>query len=322
MSRQHTPDLLRRMYRTMCLIRRFEAAAGDLYRQGVLKGGIHASSGQEGVAVGLCFALRPDDWITSTHRGHGHHIAKGADAKRLMAEIRGKETGYCRGRGGSMHVAAFESGSLGAYPIVASGVPIGVGTALAARMRGQPRVVAVFFGEGALGQGTLHESLNLAQVWRLPVLFVCENNHYAVSTAVERVSAVTNVAALASAYGMPGDAIDGQDVLAVYDWATAAVARAREGGGPSFLGADTYRFEGHYFGEPQVYRSKAEVERARQLRDPIARLGARMLELGAAEQAGLDALAAEAEAEIQAALEYAAVSPEPNPAAVTEYVYA
>jgi pyruvate dehydrogenase E1 component alpha subunit len=293
-----------------------------LYRQGVLKGGIHASIGQEGVAVGVCFALRPDDWITSTHRGHGHHLAKGADVKRLMAEIRGKETGYCHGRGGSMHVAAFDAGSLGAYPIVASGAPVGVGAALAAKMQGQTRVVAVFFGEGALGQGTLHESLNLVQVWKLPVLFVCENNRYAVSTLVERSIAVSDMAALASAHGMPGAVLDGQDVLAVYDWAGEATARAREGRGPSFLCAETYRFEGHYFGEPQVYRTKEEVVEARRSRDPIAKLEARMLELGAATQAELEALAAAANADVEAALEFAASSPEPDPATVAEYVYA
>jgi pyruvate dehydrogenase E1 component alpha subunit len=221
-----------------------------------------------------------------------------------------------------MHVAAFDVGSLGAYPIVASGAPVGVGAALAARMSGQPRVVAVFFGEGALGQGTLYEALNLAQVWKLPVLFVCENNHYAVSTPVERSIAVSDMAALASAYGMPGAMLDGQDVLAVYDWASSSIARARKGGGPSFLGADTYRFEGHYFGELQVYRSEQEVKEARRTRDPIARLGARMLEIGVATQADLEAMVGAAAIEVQAALEFTAASPEPDPATVTEYIYA
>ena len=315
-------DILKQMYRTMWTIRRFEETAGKLYQQGLVKGGIHASIGQEGVAVGVCSALRPDDWITSPHRGHGHHIATGADPKRLMAEILGKDTGYCRGRGGSMHVAAFDVGSLGASAIVAAGVPMGVGAALSATMQGLDRVVASFFGDGALGQGTLYESLNLAAVWTLPVIFICENNRYAVSTCVDESIAIKDLPALAAAYGMPGAQVDGSDAPAVYEATVEAAERARSGAGPSFIECQTYRFEGHYFGEPQVYRTREEVEEARRSRDPIARMGA-VLETGygvGAEE--LQALEAEASKAAEEAREFAQRSPDPLPQAYKEYVYA
>jgi TPP-dependent pyruvate/acetoin dehydrogenase alpha subunit len=321
MEHRPTVAVLKHMVRTMWTIRRFEETAGKLYQEGLVKGGIHASIGQEGVATGVCTALRPDDWITSTHRGHGHHIAKGADPRRLLAEILGKETGYCRGRGGSMHVAAFDVGSLGASAIVAAGVPMGVGAALSATMQELDRVVASFFGDGALGQGTLHESLNLAAAWTLPAIFVCENNQYAVSTRVDEVIAAKDLPALAAAHGIPSTRVDGSDALAVHAATTAAVERARSGGGPSFIECQTYRFEGHYFGEPQVYRSREEVEEARRSRDPIARLED-MLEV----EYGIDveelqALEAEASEVIREALEFARESPDPLPETLREYVY-
>lgn len=315
-------DTLKRMYYTMWTIRRFEEVAGKLYQKGLLKGGIHPSIGQEGVAVGVCTALRPDDWITSTHRGHGHHIAKGADLGRLMAEVMGKVTGYCQGRGGSMHVAAFSVGSLGAYPIVASGIPIGVGAALSGVMQGLDRVVVAFFGDGALGQGTFYESLNLAALWVLPVIFVCENNQYAVSTPVEEAIAVQDRSALAAAYRVPGISVDGQDVLAVYEAARAAVEQGRLGGGPSFIECQTYRFEGHYFGEPQVYRGREEVEEIRRSRDPIAQLGAVMVKEHGITADELRALETEASAAIEAALEFAESSRDPAPEEYGKYVYA
>jgi TPP-dependent pyruvate/acetoin dehydrogenase alpha subunit len=315
-------DRLEHMYKDMWLIRRFEEAAGGLYRRGLIKGGVHPSIGQEAVPVGVCGHLRPDDWITSTHRGHGHHIAKGADVQRLMAEVLGKDTGYCRGRGGSMHVAAFEVGSLGAYPVVAAGVPVGVGAALSSLMQGFDRVVVSFFGDGALGQGTLHESLNLAAIWKVPLVFVCENNAFAVSTRVQDSIAVSDRQALVSAYGIPAVVVDGQDVRAVYEAAGEAVARARAGGGPSFVECQTYRYEGHYFGEPQVYRSREEVDQVRQSRDPIARLGAVLTEEHGLPEARLAALEAEATAAIEAALEFARLSPDPSPDQFREFVYA
>jgi TPP-dependent pyruvate/acetoin dehydrogenase alpha subunit len=317
-----SPDTLKQMYRTMWTIRRFEETAGKLYQKGVIKGGIHASIGQEGVAVGVCTALRPDDWITSTHRGHGHHIAKGADLGRLMAEIMGKDTGYCRGRGGSMHVAAFDVGSLGASAIVAAGVPMGVGAALSARMQGKDRVVVSFFGDGAMGQGTLHESLNLAAVWKLPILFLFENNQFAVSTRVDQSIAVKDRQALADAYGLANACVDGQDVQAVYEAVHAAVELARGGGGPSFVECQTYRFEGHYFGEPQVYRTREEVEQVRRSRDPIARFGAVLVAEQGIPEEELLALEARASQAVEEALAFAQESPEPSPEAYKEFVYA
>jgi TPP-dependent pyruvate/acetoin dehydrogenase alpha subunit len=317
-----SPDTLKQMYRTMWTIRRFEETAGKLYQKGVIKGGIHASIGQEGVAVGVCTALRPDDWITSTHRGHGHHIAKGADLGRLMAEIMGKDTGYCRGRGGSMHVAAFDVGSLGASAIVAAGVPMGVGAALSARMQGQDRVVVSFFGDGAMGQGTLHESLNLAAVWKLPILFLFENNQFAVSTRVDQSIAVKDRQALAGAYGLANACADGQDVLAVYEAVHTAVELARSGGGPSFVECQTYRFEGHYFGEPQVYRTREEVKEARRSRDPIARFGAILAAEQGIPEEELLALEAQASQAVEKARAFAQESPEPPVEAYKEFVYA
>jgi TPP-dependent pyruvate/acetoin dehydrogenase alpha subunit len=317
-----SPDTLEHMYRTMWTIRRFEETAGKLYQKGVIKGGIHASIGQEGVAVGVCTALRPDDWITSTHRGHGHHIAKGADLGRLMAEIMGKDTGYCRGRGGSMHVAAFDVGSLGASAIVAAGVPMGVGAALSARMQDRDRVVVSFFGDGAMGQGTLHESLNLAAVWKLPILFLFENNQFAVSTRVDQSIAVKDRQALAGAYGLANACVDGQDVLAVYDAVYAAVELARGGGGPSFVECQTYRFEGHYFGEPQVYRTREEVEEARRSRDSISRFGAVLVAEQGIPEEELHTLEAQASQAVEEALAFAQESPEPPAEAYKEFVYA
>jgi len=315
-------NALKQMYRTMWTIRRFEETAGNLYKKGLVKGGIHASIGQEGVAVGVCTALRPDDWITSTHRGHGHHIAKGADPKRLMAEILAKDMGYCRGRGGSMHVAAFDVGSLGASAIVAAGVPMGVGAALSATMQGMDRVVVSFFGDGALGQGTLYESLNLAAVWKLPVIFLFENNQFAVSTRIDQSVAVKDRQALADAYGLANACVDGQDVLAVYGAARKAVESARAGGGPGFIECQTYRFEGHYFGEPQVYRTREEVEEARRSRDPIARFRSVLEAEYGVNVEELQILETKAAKAVEEALGFAQQSPDPLPEAYKEYVYA
>jgi pyruvate dehydrogenase E1 component alpha subunit len=315
-------DTLKHMYHTMWTIRRFEETAGELYEKGLVKGGIHASIGQEGVAVGVCTALRPDDWITSTHRGHGHHIAKGADPKRLLAEILGRDTGYCRGRGGSMHVAAFDVGSLGASAIVAAGVPMGVGAALSASMQGLDRVVVSFFGDGALGQGTLHESLNLAVVWKLPIIFLFENNQFAVSTRIDRSIALKDRQALADAYGLANECVDGQDVLAVYEATLRSVESARARGGPSFIECQTYRFEGHYFGEPQVYRTREEVAEARRSRDPIVRFGSVLETVYGVDVEELRRLEIEASEAIEAALVFAQQSPDPLPETYREYVYA
>jgi pyruvate dehydrogenase E1 component alpha subunit len=239
-----------------------------------------------------------------------------------MAEILGKETGYCRGRGGSMHVAAFDVGSLGAYPIVAQGVPVGVGAALSSLLLGRDHVVVSFFGDGALGQGTLHESLNLAAIWSLPVVFLCENNQFAVSSRVENTVALSDRTEWARAYGMDAQSVDGQDVQAVYMAAKEAVDRARAGDGPAFLECRTYRYEGHYFGEAQVYRTRAEVDEVRQSRDPITGLAATLMEQQGMTAEQLDSLKDEASAAIEAALRFAEESPEPPAEEYGEWVYA
>lgn len=313
-------DILKQMLETMWRIRRFEEAAGAYYREGRLKGGIHASIGQEAVATGVCYALRPDDLITSTHRGHGHHIAKGANLNRLMAELMGRDTGYNRGRGGSMHVAAFEVGSLGAFPVVASGTPVAVGAALSAKLQGLDRVVVSFFGDGAVGQGTLHESMNLAAVWALPVIFVRENNQFAVSTRQDQAVAIRDITTWAAAYGLAAWSVDGQDVEAVYDTAVQAACHAREGEGPAFIEAVTYRFEGHYFGEPQVYRTREEVSAERQHHDPIQLLEDKLLAAGV-DRAELETIEQAAARAVDEAKAFAESSPDPAPETFADYVY-
>ena len=263
-------EVLLEMYRRMIRIREFELAAMDLFKRGQVKGTVHPYIGQEASGVGVCMALRRNDLVAGTHRSHGHNIAKGADTKRMMAEILGKETGYCRGRGGSMHIAAFETGSLGALAVVGSGIPLAVGAALAFKMRGDDRVAVPFTGDGGSNTGNWHECMNMASIWNLPVVFVLENNHWAVSTRVDSVAKVKDLSVRAQSYGIPGVSVDGFDVLAVYEAAIDAVARARRGEGPTLLVTDSYRFEGHYAYEPEVYRTRAEVEEHRKL-DPIPR---------------------------------------------------
>ena len=314
-------ETLKALYETIWRIRRFEEAAGALYQAGRVKGGIHASIGQEAVAAGVCFALRADDLITSTHRGHGHHIAKGADMGRLMAELLGKESGYNRGRGGSMHVAAFDVGSLGAFPVVAAGVPVAVGAALGLKMQQRDGVVVAFFGDGAMAQGALHESVNLAALRKAPVTFVCENNQFAVSTRQCDSLAIPSKVQWAESYAVPARSVDGQDVEAVAHAATWAVDRARAGEGPAFIEAVTYRFEGHYFGEPQVYRTRDEVEAERQRRDPARLLRDRLLQAGV-DAAELDQIEQAAADAVSAALAFAEASPDPDPEAFADYVYA
>jgi TPP-dependent pyruvate/acetoin dehydrogenase alpha subunit len=229
---------------------------------------VHLYSGEEAMAVGACSALRTDDYITSTHRGHGHCIAKGADTKHMMAEIFGRQDGYCKGKGGSMHIADVNGGNLGANAIVGDGIAIACGAALASRIKHTDQISLAFFGDGAVGTGIFHESLNLAAVLQLPVVFICENNQYAVSTAMKDSSPVPHVADRASAYGIPATMVDGNDVLAVYKAAQEAVQRARSGGGPTLVEGLTYRWEGHYKGDPEVYRSAEEVASWR-AKDPI-----------------------------------------------------
>lgn len=314
-------DFLLEMYRRMVRIREFEMAASDLFRRGQVKGTVHPYIGQEASGVGVCMALTRDDLIAGTHRSHGHNIAKGANTAKMMAEILGRETGYCKGRGGSMHIAAFETGSLGALAVVGSGIPLAVGAALGFKLRGEPHVAVPFTGEGGTNTGNWHESMNMAAIWSLPVVFVLENNHYAVSTNVDEVIKVKDLSQRAQAYGMPGVRVDGFDALAVYAAATEAVARARRGDGPTLLVTECYRLEGHYAGEPEVYRSRDEVKEYWK-REPLSRFRRDATAAGWLTDAELDAVDAEVKQEILDAVEFAKNSPVPDPATAMDYIYA
>lgn len=314
-------EMMLEMYRRMVRIREFELAAIDLFKRGMVKGAIHAYIGQEASAVGVCMALRKDDLIAGTHRSHGHNIAKGADTKKMMAEILGKETGYCKGRGGSMHIAAFETGSLGALAVVGAGIPIAVGAALAFKLRGEDRVAVPFTGDAGCNTGNFHEGLNMASIWDLPVVFVLENNQYGVSTRITNSCKIKDLSLRAQSYGIPGVRVDGFDVLAVYEAAKEAVERARRGEGPTLLVTESYRFEGHYAGEPEVYRDRAEVQEWRK-KDPIPRFRNYLLEKGIASEGELAAIQAEVKQEIADAVKFAQESPQPDPATAMDYIYA
>lgn len=265
-----TPATALDVHRTMVRIRVFETRIEELFKAGKLPGFVHTYLGQEAIAAGVCAVLRPDDYITSTHRGHGHAIAKGIELGAIMAELYGKETGACRGRGGSMHVADFSIGMLGANGIVGGGLGIAAGAALSSRYRGTGQVAVAFFGDGGINKGTFHEALNFASVHRLGVVYVCENNQYAQFTSRRRTTSVEDLAIRATAYGMPGLTVDGNDVGAVYLATREAAERARAGDGPTLLNMETYRLGGHYVGDAEVYREASEVERHR-LSDPIER---------------------------------------------------
>lgn len=315
------PARLQDLLHQMMLIRAFEEAAEQLYLQGMIHGTMHLSIGQEGAAVGACAALRPTDYILSTHRGHGHCIAKGARVDQMMAEFFGKETGYCRGRGGSMHIADVSTGNLGANGIVAGGVPMAAGVGLSIQMQRQDRVALVFFGDGAANEGAFHESLNMAAIWSLPVVYFCENNQYAMSMAITRASKIERLSDRACAYGIPGVTVDGNDLPAVYRVTRDAVERARSGGGPTLIEARTYRWKGHSKSDKQRYRTKEEVKQWQE-RDPIARLAQQMIEASILTEDDLATLQARVEQEIIDAIEFAKVSPEPDPATILEGVYA
>ncbi|GMQ94797.1 MAG: pyruvate dehydrogenase (acetyl-transferring) E1 component subunit alpha [Acidimicrobiia bacterium] len=309
------------MYRRMVLIREFEIAAMDLFKRGDIKGAVHPYIGQEASGVGVCMALEADDLIAGTHRSHGHNLAKGASPDRMMAEILGKESGYCKGRGGSMHIAAFDTGSLGALAVVGSGIPIAVGAALAFQMRGESHVTVPFTGDAGMNTGNWHEGLNLASVWKLPVVFVLEDNKYGVSTRIRDTTNIEDLSLRAQSYGIPGVLVDGFDVLAVHEAAAEAVARARSGDGPTLLVTDSYRLEGHYAGEPEVYRERSEV--AEQWKnDPIPRFRQILVESSVASSVDLDVVDAVVRAEIVAAIEFAKGSSEPDPSTAMDYIYA
>ncbi len=309
------------MYRRMVRIRQFELAATDIFKRGQLKGTVHTYIGMEASGVGVCMALRDDDLIAGTHRSHGHNIAKGASLRLMMAELLGKETGYCKGRGGSMHIAAFETGSLGALAVVASGIPLAVGAGLGFKLRGEDRVAVPFTGDAGANTGNWHESLNMAAAWELPVVFVLENNHWGVSTRIEDMVKEPDLSKRAAGYGIPAARVDGFDVLAVHAAATEAVARARAGGGPTLLVTETYRMDGHYAGEPEVYRDKAEVAEWR-AREPIARFRHDLIERGTASEADLDGIDGEVKADLEEGIAFARASQEPDPATALDYIYA
>jgi acetoin:2,6-dichlorophenolindophenol oxidoreductase subunit alpha len=314
------PETLVSLYRTMLTIRVFEQRVAREFRTGEIPGFVHMYVGEEAVAAGVCANLDEDDYVTSTHRGHGHCIAKGCDLDRMMAEIYGREDGLCKGRGGSMHIADFSKGMLGANAIVGGGIALATGAALASSVRGSGQVAVAFFGDGAANQGVLHESLNLAAIWRLPVIYVCENNGFAESTPASYATSVPDVAARASGYGIPGVVIDGADVLEVYAAMREAVARARAGEGPTLLEAKTYRFMGHFEGDPERYRDDEERTQLRE-RDAIPALREHLLAGGYATPDDLDATQAEIEAAVDQAVEFARASPFPDPADIGRYVY-
>src|SRR6202163_3286420 len=312
-----------RAYRQMVSIRLFEEQVNEVYTRALMPGLAHLYSGEEAVAVGICEALRIDDYITSTHRGHGHCLAKGASPHRMFAELLGKEAGYCRGKGGSMHIADPATGNLGANAIVGGSVGIATGAAFTAKHLKTDRVAVCFFGEGALGQGSLYEVMNLAQLWKLPVIYLCENNMYNEYTHYTETTAGT-ILGRATAFGLEAASVDGQDVRAVNEVATRLVQRARSGGGPAFLQADTYRYSGHHVGDinREYYRTKQEEQQWKTERDPIKLHASWLLAQGYADAPELDRIAAEARAEMEAAVKFAIASPYPSVDQVEQDVYA
>ena len=313
-------EKLLEMYERMVQIRTFEDAAGKNFAAGLVPGFVHLYAGEEAVAVGVCAHLTDKDYITSTHRGHGHCIAKGVDIPGMVAELMGKATGVCKGKGGSMHIADVEKGMLGANGIVGGGIPLACGAALTAKTLGTGGVAVCFFGDGAANQGTFHEGLNLAAIWKLPVVFVCENNGYAESTPVRYHCSATDIANRAGAYEIPGIVVDGLDVFAVYEGAGEAIARARRGEGPTLIEAKTYRYYAHFQGDAGTYRTEEEVLRYRE-RDPIAGLKKYLKDHGMATEEELDAIDAQVVRELDEAWEAAKAAPLPAPEETLTDVY-
>ena len=316
-------ELWLRMYRQMVAIRQFEAQVNELYTRALMPGLAHLYIGEEAVAVGTCEALERNDYVTSTHRGHGHCLAKGASPDQMFAELLGKKAGYCKGKGGSMHIADPATGNLGANAIVCGSAGIATGAAFSAQHLGNRRVAVCFFGEGALGQGVLYEVMNLAQLFKLPVIYVCENNLYTEYTHFSETTA-GDILSRATAFGMEAAKVDGQDVRAVNEVAQRLVDRARTGGGPAFLLCDTYRYHGHHVGDinREYYRSKQEEQMWRTERDPIANFGKWLIEQKIADQAALDQVEVELEAKMKKAVELAVIAPYPSVDEVGEDVYA
>jgi len=314
-------DKLMWMYRTMVRIRTFEKRVQKEFAAGHIPGFAHLYIGEEAVATGTCANLKADDYVTSTHRGHGHVIAKGGKTDLMMAEIYGKKTGYNKGKGGSMHIANVDIGMLGANAIVGAGLTIAGGAALSAKLRGTDQVCVCFFGDGAINTARFHEGLNLASIWKLPVVFICENNLYAESTSISYATNIANIADRAVAYGIPGRTVDGNDVLAVYEASGKAITQARRGDGPTLIVCQTYRWQGHYEGDMQTYKTKEEVEKWVK-KDPIPRFRKDLIGKQVLTEKEADKIYLEIEEEIEKAVKFAEESPFPSPEETLEDVYA
>ena len=307
----YSKDFLLNLYKTMVRIRNFEIMAEKLFLEGELPGFIHLYIGEESIATGIIANLREDDFITSTHRGHGHMIAKGADINRMMAELYGRTTGYCKGKGGSMHIADFSIGVLGANGVVGGGLPIAVGAGLGVKMKKTDQVAVAFFGDGASNTGAFHESLNFASVYKFPIIFVVENNKFASTVRTKDTTSVENISDRAVGYGIPGISIDGNDVVTVYETAKEIIKRAREGGGPSLLEVKTYRIKGHFVGDPELYRDKKEVEEF-WLNEPIKEFEKKLVELKMLNEIEKKKIWEDSEKEIKEAVKFAKESPMPS----------
>ncbi len=314
-------NILKTLYENMVLIRKAENAFQKEFLAGNIPGFIHLYLGQEAIAAAVCGQLKRDDYVTSTHRGHGHFIAKGSDLNKIAAELMGKSTGLCRGRGGSMHMTDMDNGMLGTTGIVGGGFPMAAGLGFAFQKMGTDQVAVCFFGDGSVNEGTFHEAVNLAAIWDLPVLFVCENNLYAQSTPQEYHQRVKDIAKRAEGYGITGESVDGMDVFAVYEAAKRSIRRARSGQGPTLLECKTYLYSGHYVGDAKGYRSQEEMAHYKESRDCVKLFTERVLREGLLGQEELDGISKSVDEKVKQAVEFARKSPLPDPAEVTEFVY-
>jgi pyruvate dehydrogenase E1 component alpha subunit len=319
-KRKETLEELKSYLKKMFEIRYFEEKIFELLSRDLIKGASHVYAGEEAIAVGACAAIEKDDYITSTHRGHGHCLAKGGELKLMMAELCGRETGYCKGRGGSMHIADVEAGNLGATGIVGSNIPIATGAALSLQLQKKNNVVLCFFGEGASNTGSFHEAVNMGATWKLPVIYVCENNLYGMSGAVDRVFNTKDVAVRGAAYNIPGEIVDGMDVLAVKDIVKKYADRAREGKGPSLIECKTYRYHGHSRSDPRAYRTREE-EAEWKKKDPILKFKNYLVSSGAMDEKAIEKLESGVEKSVEEAEEFALNSPFPDPETVMDDIY-
>lgn len=316
-----TNEQLIKMYTTMTKIRFFENRVAELFAEGKIPGFVHLYVGEEAIATGVCESLTNEDFITSTHRGHGHLIAKGGDINKMMAEVLGKKTGYCKGKGGSMHIADLNLGIMGANGIVGGGPPLAAGAALACQYKGNDRVAVCFFGDGASNQGTTHEAMNLAACWKLPVVFINENNMYGISNCTRNSMCIPNVADRAAGYGIPGVVVDGNDVVAVWEATVEAIKRARQGKGPSLIECKTYRHRGHFEGDPCAYRDDSELAEWKE-KDPIPRLEQKLLDMEILTKATVEEIKAGIQKNLAAAEKFAEESPLPDVSELLDDVYA